>query len=73
MRKTLIIIGILLLIIAVVLAALGLQARTMFYGIMDAPYSYYGKYGVYMRRYFAAAVVTGVTGVVCVILGITLK
>lgn len=69
MKTGKIIIGILFLIAAVILAALGTRARSMFYGIMDAPYSVYGKYQIYMKCFFIAAAVSCVIGIVCLILG----
>ena len=69
MKKRKIILGILLLIAAVVLAVLGTAARSMFYGIMDAPYSVYGKYWTYMKCCYIGAAVCCVIGIVCLIRG----
>lgn len=69
MRKVKIIFGILFLIVAVVMTVLGTKARSMFYGIMDAPYSVYGKYLAYMKCYYIAAVISCVIGIVCLIWG----
>ena len=69
MKKGRIIFGILFLIAAAVLALLGTKARSMFYGIMDAPYSEYGKYWTYMKAYYIAAAVSCVIGIVCLIWG----
>ena len=65
MKKAKIILGILLLAAAVVLVIAGTQARSLFYGIMDAPYTVYGKYGTAMKWCYIAAAVSGALGIVC--------
>lgn len=69
-KKALIIWGVALLIAAVVLGILGTVSRILFYGIMDAPYSVYGKYGVFMKIFYVAAIIAVVAGIGCLIAGI---
>lgn len=61
--------GVILLIAAAVLIAAGTMSRSLFYGIMDAPYSVYGKYRTFMIWFFVAGGVCALLGVVCLILG----
>ena len=67
--KKQIIFGFIFLAAAVILIALGFFNRSMFYGIMDAPFSVYGKYGTYARICFNAGIICGVLSLVCFILG----
>ena len=69
MKKGKITIGIIFLILAVVLAIFGTKARSMFYGIMDAPYSVYGKYLTYMKYCYIAAAISSAIGIACLIVG----
>ena len=73
MKKTFFTLGIIFLVLAVVLILIGFHNRSMFYGIMDAPYSVYGKYGTYAKICFAAGAVSGLACVICFALGIKHK
>ena len=70
MRRQFIIAGILLLVATIVLVVLGFHFRSMFYGIMDAPFSVYGKYGTYARICFVIGIITGLLSVISFVLGI---
>ena len=65
--------GIIFLILTVVLVLFGFINRSLFYGIMDAPYSVYGKYGTIAKLCFIMAIITAVISVVCFILGMVRK
>ena len=69
MRKGFIVGGIIFLVATIILIIFGFQFRSMFYGIMDAPYSVYGKYGTYARICFIAGIITGILTIVCFVLG----
>ena len=69
MRKGFIIGGIIFLVATVILIIFGFHFRSMFYGIMDAPYSVYGKYGTYARICFIVGIITGILTIVCFVLG----
>ena len=69
MKNRYIIAGIVFLAATIVLILLGFYFRSMFYGIMDAPYSVYGKYGTYAKICFAAGGVTGLLSLACFFLG----
>ena len=70
MKKRFIIAGILFLAAAIVLVLLGFHFRSMFYGIMDAPYSVYGKYGTYAKICFVTGIITGLLSLISFVLGI---
>ena len=60
--------GIVFLVATVVLILYGFHNRSLFYGIMDAPYSVYGKYGTYAKICFTAGIITGILCLVCFVL-----
>ena len=68
--KKLIIAGIIFLAATVVLVLLGFHFRSLFYGIMDAPYSVYGKYGTYAKICFVTGIITGLLSLISFVLGI---
>lgn len=59
--------GVILLIAAAVLIAAGTMSRSLFYGIMDASYSVYGKYRTFMIWFYIAGGVCALLGVGCLI------
>lgn len=67
MKKRMLIPGVILLIAAAVLIAAGTMSRSLFYGIMDAPYSVYGKYRTFMIWFYIAGAVCALLGVGCLI------
>ena len=70
MKNRFIIAGIVFLVATIVLVVLGIFFRSMFYGIMDAPYSVYGKYGTYAKICFVIGIITGVLSLVSFVLGL---
>ena len=70
MKYRYIIAGIIFLVATIVLVVLGFHFRSMFYGIMDAPFSVYGKYGTYARICFVIGIITGLLSVISFVLGI---
>ena len=70
MKNRFIIAGIVFLVATIVLVVLGFFFRSLFYGIMDAPYSVYGKYGTYAKICFVIGIITGVLSLVSFVLGL---
>ena len=70
MKKQFLIPGIILIVATIVLIILGFYFRSMFYGIMDAPYSVYGKYGTYAKICFIIGIITALLGLTCFAVGI---
>ena len=70
MKNRLIIAGIVFLASAIVLILLGSHFRSMFYGIMDAPYSVYGKYGTYAKICFVIGTISGLLSLISFVLSI---
>ena len=70
MKNHFIIAGVILLVATIVLVVLGFVFRSKFYGIMDAPFSVYGKYGTYARICFVIGIITGLLSVISFVLGI---
>ena len=73
MKKVFLICGIVFIVAAAVLILLGFYNRSLFYGIMDAPYSVYGKYGTYAKIFFIAGAITGLLGLAGLVLGIVMR
>ena len=67
MKKGMAVTGIVFLVLTVVLVVLGTNARSMFYGIMDAPYSVYGKYWTYMKYYYIGAGISFLAAAACLV------
>lgn len=62
-------IGLFFLVMAVILIIFGTVSRSMFYGIMDAPYSVYGKFWTLMKIFYGTGIAFAVLSVVCLITG----